>query len=204
MEFKIDMKFAALAMAAIFLVLLGQIVPIIGASLEGSTTIPGDVSATGTFTYTGIGVVGETINISTETYTVVSISDTGAPSAFEFGFNITTNDATNLTSNLTAAINTDSTLVTAVDGGSDDTTVTSIIAGTAGNAYASTENQTNGAWEAVLMSGGEAGSEWNRDVNSDMPDVPTKWASIFNILATAITLGAIFYAVSPVIGKTFK
>jgi hypothetical protein len=90
MEFKIDMKFGALALAAIFLVILGQIVPIIGVSLED------------------------------------------------------TSDGQGLT------------------------------------------------------------SDWNKSVNSNLPDVPSKWASIFNILATAITLGAIFYAVSPVIGKTFS
>jgi len=50
----------------------------------------------------------------------------------------------------------------------------------------------------------DADSEWNRSHNTNMPDVASKWAGIFNILATAITLGAIFYAVSPVIGKTFS
>jgi hypothetical protein len=90
MEFKIDVKFGALALSAIFLVILGQIVPVIGQSLDGTVEMDAD-------------------------------------------------------------------------------------------------------------------SEWNvSNENSTLPDVPSKWASIFNILATAITLSAIFYAVSPVIGNTFN
>lgn len=53
-----------------------------------------------------------------------------------------------------ATSNTAHTLVTAVANGDGTMTVTSILEGVVGNAYATTEAMTNGSWGATVMSGG--------------------------------------------------
>ena len=44
-------------------------------------------------------------------------------------------------------------------------------------------------------------SEWNRTYNTDLPEMSTTWSTLVSILGGALSLSAIFYAISPIIGK---
>jgi len=46
-----------------------------------------------------------------------------------------------------------------------------------------------------------ATSEWNKTYNTDLPEVSDTWGTLVTILGGALSLSAIFYAISPIIGK---
>jgi len=46
-----------------------------------------------------------------------------------------------------------------------------------------------------------ADSEWNKTYNTDLPEVSDTWGTLVTILGGALSLSAVFYAISPIIGK---
>ena len=44
-------------------------------------------------------------------------------------------------------------------------------------------------------------SEWNKTYNTDLPETSDVWGNLVTILGAALSLLAIFYAISPIIGK---
>ena len=44
-------------------------------------------------------------------------------------------------------------------------------------------------------------SEWNRTYNTDLPEVSSTWGTLVTVLGGGLSLSAIFYAISPIIGK---
>jgi hypothetical protein len=189
-DLKIDAKFGALVLAGLFLVVVGLVVPFIASIIELSYTMDVDTAGTGTYTQSGISVYNQIITIGSETYTVTNTT-TGA---FTVPVGLATNQST-LIANLVTEITVNSTLVTAVDNADNTTTITSILEDVAGN-YATTENMTNGAFAATAMTGGVTGSEWE-----DVTNTSDVWGNLVTILGAALSLLAIFYAISPIIGK---
>ena len=47
----------------------------------------------------------------------------------------------------------------------------------------------------------DADSEWNASYNTDLPKLSDTWSTLVSILGGALSLSAIFYAISPIIGK---
>lgn len=191
-----------LAIGLVVLVAIFSIAPILGAAIDATITLPGNTQSTGVFTYTGIGVVGETINISTETYTVVN-KTAGVPGSYEFGFETGTNNASTMLTDLVRAIGLHSALVTAVNNGDNSTTITSVSSGANVN-YATTENQTNGAFSAGVMSGGTAGSQWDSDVNPSLTTGADLWTQNASLLALGVMvsiLSLVIFAIMAIRGR---
>ena len=189
MAFKADKKFVAILMSGLLLVLIGQVVPLFGSTVEGSYDMAVDTAGTGTYTQSGISVSGGNITIGTEVY---NASNSTGVFEIDVGYNTS---ALFFANAFVTEINANSTLVTATDGGSGVVTITSVLEDVAGN-YATTENMTNGAFSATAMTGGVTGSEWE-----DVTDTSDVWGNLVTILGAALSLLAIFYAISPVIGK---
>lgn len=189
-SFNIDAKFGALVLAGLFLVVVGQIVPFIGAVVEGSYDMPVDTAGTGTYTASGVAINNEIITIGSETYTVSNTTS----GAF---YLLNATNASNQIAYLVTEINANSTLVTASAAtAANATTITSVLEIVAGN-YATTENMTNGAFGATAMTGAVTGSEWE-----DVTAMSTVWTTLVSILGGALSLAGIFYAISPIIGKS--
>jgi hypothetical protein len=181
----------AMVLGVVLIIVLYGIVPMIGYQIDTAVTIPNDPAATGTITFgTGPGVADEFVNVSAETYTLVA--------AYSAPFDVVVGDgaAATLSAALTAEINTNSTLVSAVDG-TGSVVITSLVLGTAGNAYGSTTNVTDASFGAATLTGGAAsGSNWNSDKNTDLPTGPDFWIT----LSGFITLSALMLFVGGFIG----
>ncbi|MCK5432686.1 MAG: hypothetical protein KAJ03_08070 [Gammaproteobacteria bacterium] len=134
-----------------------------GASIEAATAATGTLTSTGNITAAEYNVTATlaTVNISTETYTFSNVSGSFLVNVASGG-----NNSSQSIALLVAEINTNSTLVSAVDNGDNTTTVTALIAGVAGNAYISTENATNLAFGAATLAGGTAGDEFSATLTS--------------------------------------
>ena len=140
-----------LAVAAVLgLILVSSFLVIGTVVLQGvvdGSGIVGSTQGTVIYTQSGVSIDGGNITIGTEVFSVTNSTD-----AFDVdvGYNTT---ATFFVDALVTVVNTDSTLVTAVDNGDDTATLTSVLGGTVGN-YASTENMTNGAFATETLTGG--------------------------------------------------
>jgi len=190
MALKIDATFGGILMAGLLLVIVGQIVPFVAGVIEDATPeMVVDTQATTEYTASGAAINGETITIGTEVYTV-SGTQTGA-------FYLPNSSTASLAAAaLVAEINANSTLVTAsTPTVANVITITSIIASATGN-YATTETMTNGAFTGLVMTGGVDGSQW-----SEMPGISDTWGTLVTVLGGGLALSAIFYAISPIIGK---
>ena len=198
MGFKADKKFVAILMSGLLLVIIGQVVPLVGSTVEDSYDMPVDTAGTGTYTQSGNITLPE-YNVTATLATVVIGSETFTFSNTTGAFAVNVAGGNNNTSQslafLVAEINANSTLVTAVDNGDNTTTITSVLEDAAGN-YATTETVTNGAFAATAMTGGVTGSEWE-----DVTNTSDVWGNLVTILGAALSLLAIFYAISPIIGK---
>ena len=190
MAFKADKKFVAILMSGLLLVIIGQVVPLFGSTVEGSYDMAVDTAGIGTYTQSGISVSGGNITIGTEVY---NASNSTGVFEIDVGYNTS---ALFFANAFVTEINANSTLVTATDGGAGVVTITSVLEDAAGN-YATTENMTNGAFAATAMTGGVTGSEWE-----DVTNTSDVWGNLVTILGAALSLLAIFYAISPIIGKS--
>lgn len=114
------------------------------------------VQATGTLTFSGVVSDGETVTIGTDIYEFDTDSSvTSGNILVDVSGGATANDAS---AALHAAITAsgDGTY-TSVDG-TGSVTITNVVYGTVGNAVATTETCTNGAWGAATMAGGVNGT----------------------------------------------
>lgn len=131
-------------------------------------TDPSTGAATATLTFTNQPADTETVTIGAKVYTFQTVLTDVDGNVF-IGANLAATIA-----NLTDAINlgagagtdyaTSTTLNTQVTGVAGATTlvITAKVAGTGGNAIATTETVTNASWGGATMSGGDAGTRWTR------------------------------------------
>ena len=176
----------SMVLGVVLIIVLYGIVPVIGEEIDNAVTLDDDTSASVVVT-AGRSNATETFNLSTEVYT---ITDT-VGGAFNVG-NSSTDAGTS--ANLTAEINANSSLFTAVNG-TGTVTVTTILKGTEQNALTCSTNVTDASC-AATFTGATDGTEWNPDVNSDIPTGPDFWAT----LSGFITLSALMLFVGGFIG----
>jgi len=119
-------------------------------------------AAAGTLTFTGNVSQNETVNVTSGSATYAfafNIASTGIP-AGQIAVNLgagRNSTATDITTNLTAAINNNATvaaLLTATRASATVVTLQADTAGRAGNGIGTTENTANGAWGAATLTGG--------------------------------------------------
>ena len=170
-----------ITIAALVILVLLAVAPMIGSTVDDVSNIQDNVQATGTLTFTGASAVNNIVNISTETYTFTN----GTSGAFNVDVGSDAGNATYSTSQLVAEITANSTLVTAVDNADDSLTVTSVLTGTTGNAYGTTDNLTNAAWGSTTLTGGIDGSDWNSNVNSDLNSPAQSWITFVGLIVLA-------------------
>jgi len=182
----------AMVLGTVLIIVLYGIIPMIGYQIDTAVIIPTDTQSTGTLTFTGASAVNNTVNISTETYQFTY----GTAGQLKVDVGSDAGNASYSTSQLVDEITANSTLVTAVDNSDNSTTVTSVITGTAGNAYGTTENVTNAAWGSATLTGGVDGSEWDEDTNTDLPTGHELWIT----LSGFVTLAALMLFVGGLIG----
>lgn len=139
----------AMVQAGIYLIVL-LVVLYIGLTINQNVIDAGDfndsVEATGVITFTGPGAENETINVSTETYTMRATP--AAAFDVDIGGNLTVS-----MDNLVAEITANSTLLTA-ENTAGVGTITALVVGEAGNDYAFTTNVTGATADAATLTGG--------------------------------------------------
>lgn len=115
------------------------------------------VAATGALTFSGVVADAQTVTIGTRVY---EFKTSGNAAAGNVKVNVSGGvTASAAVAALVAAITGDaSAVVTAVDGTGDVVNVTAKVKGTSGNALATTETCTNGAWAKTKLSGGVDGT----------------------------------------------
>jgi len=168
-----------LTVAALVIIVLFAVTPMIGSTIDDTSNIQDNVAATGTLTFgTGPGVVTENINLSTETYTLIA--------AYSAPFDVIVGDgaAATLSAALTTEINANSTLFSAVDG-TGSVVVTALTSGTDGNAYASTTNITDASFGSTTLTGGIDGSDWHHNVNADLDSPAQSWTTFLGLIILA-------------------
>ena len=170
-----------ITIAALIVIVLLAVAPMIGSTIDDVSDIQDNVQATGILSFTGASAVNNTVNISTETYTFTN----GTIGAFNVDVGSDAGNASYSTSQLVAEITINSTLVTAVDNGDNTTTVTSVLTGTPGNAYATTDNLTNAAWGSATLIGGIDGSDWHSNVNTDLDSPAESWVTFIGLIVLA-------------------
>lgn len=166
--------------AALVIIVMFSVAPIVGSIIDDTANIQGAESATGTLTFTGNSAVDDTVTIGSETYTFTN----GTGGAFNVDVGSDSANASYSCSQLVAEINANSTLVTAVNNGDNSTTVTSIISGTTGNSYATTEDLANAAWGSATLSGG-VDSDWDSESNSDLQSPAESWIMFVGLIVLA-------------------
>jgi len=182
----------SMVLGTVLIIVLYGIIPMIGYQIDTAVDIPTDTQATGTLTFSSQTARNNTVNISTETYQFTN----GTGGAFKVDVGSDTGNASYSNSQLVAEITANSTLVSAVDNSDNSTTVTSVITGTAGNAYATTENVSYAEWGSTTLTGGVDGSDWDSDTNTDLPTGHGFWTT----LAGFITLSALMLFVGGFVG----
>ena len=175
----------ATAIGVLMLIVAFVIIPVVGSSVEEAVSISDDTTASVIVTV-GASAVAETLNMSTETYTIAD--------AVGGAFVVGNGSAAQTSANLTAEINANSTLFTAVNG-TGTVTITTILKGTEQNALACTTNITGGSCSAATFTGATDGSEWNSNVNSDVPtgyDTWTDLAGLIKVSAIIVIISGLF------------
>ena len=176
----------ATAIGVMMLIIAFVVIPVVGSSVEEAVSISDDTTASVVITVGAGSLENETLNLSTETYKIVELMSAK--------WDVGNGTAALTTVNLTAEINANSTLFTAVDG-VGTVTVTSILKGTEQNALTCTTNITGGSCSAATFTGSEDGSEWNYNVNSDIPtgyDTWTDLAGLIKVSAIIVIIGGLF------------
>lgn len=162
-----------ITVAALVIVVMLAVAPLIGSTIDDIDTTQDDTVATTTVTFGAGSLVNETLNMSTETYTVTA---TGAGQ-----WNIDSGTAAVVSASLTAEITANSTLFTAVDN-TGTVTVTTILKGTEMNAYTSTTNITDGSVTGATFSGAVDGGDWSPDTNTDLDTPAETWTTFIGLI----------------------
>lgn len=177
----------AAAIGVMMLVMTFIIIPMVGFQMDESVSIQDDVAATGIVTFTGVGLADETVVISTETYTMK------AAAAGEFQVTIGAS-ATESMTNLVAEITANSTKLSA-ESDAGVGTVTSLVTGTDGNAYAFTTDVTGATVDAATLTGGVDASNWHANGDAGVPQGYDLWTDLSGIIAVAalvMIVGGVF------------
>jgi len=171
----------AIALAALTVIVLFAVAPFVGQTIDDIDSTQDDTVATTTVTLGAGSLATETLNLSTETYTIADAHG----GAFVVGNGTAAQTSANLTTEITA----NSTLFTAVDN-TGTVTVTTILKGTEMNGYTSTTNITGGSVTGATFAGAVDGSDWSPDTNTDL-DTPAENWSTFQGLVVLAFLGVI-------------
>jgi len=163
----------AVAIAALTVIVILAIGPFFGSTIDDTYSPQDDTSATTLVTFGAGSLVDETLNLSTETYTVTADGSGDG--------NIDNGSAADISASLTAEITANSSLFTAVDN-TGTVTVTTILHGTEMNAYTSTTNITGASVTGATFSGAIDGSDWNRNVNTDLVSPATTWITLVGLI----------------------
>jgi len=136
-------------------------------ALQTATPVNG-VSASGTLTFSGVVADGQTVTIGTDIYEFdTDASVTAGNILVDVSGGVTASDAVTA---LVASITSDDTVgVCAVDGAGDTVALTADTKGVLGNAIATTETCTNGAFGAVTLESGidgTVGKAWEVKVDA--------------------------------------
>jgi hypothetical protein len=118
------------------------------------------VAATGTLTFTDVGIDGETVTIGSHVYEIDTAADPGAITAGRYRVNCSGGaSAAQTATALIAAITANTaSLFSAATGGAGVVTITAKTKGTAYNGVATTETCTNASWGAVSTASGVNGT----------------------------------------------
>ena len=190
-----------ISIGLIVIVAVFSIAPLIGDKVSTAAEVENTVGATGTISFTDNTSDAEAVVIGTETYTF-NTTTTIIPFEVDISGGVT---ATLSTTALVSTIERDSTLVDAVDNSDNSTTVTSIIKGTAGNSYASTETCANASWGGTTLSGGLNnvwGEEAMTSANADAVSIWTDNASLISLAVLVMILGIVIAAIMVFGGRT--
>lgn len=179
----------AAAIGIMILVMTFIILPMVGFQMDETVSIQDDVDATGVVTFTGVGLADETVVVGTETYTMKA----AAAGAFQVTIGGT---ATASMDNLVAEITANSTKISA-ENTAGVGTVTSLVTGTAGNAYAFTTDVTGATVDAATLTGGVDASNWHANGDAGVPqgyDLWTDLSGLISVAALVLIVGGIFVA----------
>jgi len=148
--------------ALVMIVVIGVIGVFIADTVVTTTDLQAtDVSASGTYNFTGNGVTGEYVNITNSTGATMcyQVNTTGAGK--DVGclvLNVASgNNATNLATELRSQLQADGDIngsITVTNSLATNAIVTWNTAGTVGNSIATTDTVTNGSWAAATLTGG--------------------------------------------------
>lgn len=148
--------------ALVMIVVIGAIGVFIADTVVTTTDLQAtDVSASGTYNFTGAGVTGEYVNITNATGATMcyQVNTTGAGK--DIGclvLNVAAgNTAADLATALRSQLNADGDInvsITVSNTTTTNTIVTWDTAGTVGNSIATTDTVTNGSWAAATLTGG--------------------------------------------------
>jgi len=148
--------------ALILIVVIGAVGVFIADQVVTTTNLQAtDVSASGTYNFTGAGVTGQYVNITNATGATMcyQVNTTGAGK--DIGclvLNVAAgNNATALATELRAQLQADGDIngsITVTNTSSTNAIVTWNTAGTVGNSIATTDTVTNGSWSAATLTGG--------------------------------------------------
>jgi hypothetical protein len=187
---------SGIAVGLLALVIIFSIVMTIGPKLEDVAAIDKPAYATGTLTFTGDVVDGETVVIGGITY---EFDDDDSITSGNVDVNVTTLTPAVATVNLTAAVNDNSTSSAILTASSTATTVvlTYDTQSTAGNSVATTETLTNAAFGAATLLGGVADTGWS---SSDIPAPASVWSDN----ATFLSLAAMVIIISILMAYVFR
>ena len=189
---------SSIAVGLLALVIIFSIVMTIGPKLEDVAAIDKPAYATGTLTFSGNVVDGETVTIGAITY------EFNASGAAPVGDNVEVPMFSGLTPaiatvNLTAAVNGNATSAAILTAASTATTVvlTYDTQATAGNSVATTDTVTNAAFGAATLLGGVADAGWSDS------SIPTP-ASVWSDNATFLSLAAMVIIISILMWYVFR
>ena len=182
----------AISIAALVIVVIFSLAPMVGDTVDGIDSTPDDDYATGTFTLTANVSSGEFVNITAA----------GVTHCFEFnttGTGVTNDDCTNVPvsiddntsalagANLTTIINANDTisdLVTLSNSGAV-TTITADATGEDANSYATTDTVTGG-FAAAVLSGGDTATDWSPDSTTALETPAETWATFQGLVVLAV------------------
>ena len=189
---------SGIAVGLLALVIIFSIVMTIGPKLEDVAAIDKPAYATGTLTFSGNVVDGETVTIGAITY------EFNASGAAPVGDNVEVPMFSGLTPaiatvNLTAAVNGNATSAAILTAASTATTVviTYDTKTAAANTVATTDTVTNAAFGAATLLGGVADTGWS---SSDIPAPASVWSDN----ATFLSLAAMVIIISILMAYVFR
>jgi hypothetical protein len=210
MRFIKDSKGSAVLWSLVTVVLIVLIIsiiatigPMIGYETESAVTIPGDVCAQKSFTFSGNTSDGDFINITDGSTTeCFEFETTGGLTVATCYMVDVTNNQNSTTGSATAfasSVNTNSSLVTA-SVSSATVTLTAETCGASSNNINVTDT-SSGITTYANLTGGSDGSQWNSSVNTNLPTGVDIWEVGVKFTKIGVIIGIVVAAVfAPLMG----